>query len=131
MVYHVLKINESRFISLFVVRRCRGGSRTAATSKVELFVIIVNGWSRCFSVSREKPYESLSTYESLYNISVFLCPLVWMFHSKTMNSRINKLHEKALRLVYPFFWWSTERGWVNRWKYTKRICKSLQQKSIK
>ena len=42
-VYHVLKINESRFISLFVVRRCRGGSRTAATSKVELFVIIVNG----------------------------------------------------------------------------------------
>ena len=23
---------------------CRGGSRTAATSKMELFVVIVNGW---------------------------------------------------------------------------------------
>ena len=28
------------------------------------------------------------------------CPLVWMFHSRTMNNRINKLHERALKLVY-------------------------------
>ena len=28
------------------------------------------------------------------------CPLVWIIHSKTMNNRINTLHEKALRLVY-------------------------------
>ena len=28
------------------------------------------------------------------------CPLVWMSHSRTMNNRINKIHEKALRLVY-------------------------------
>ena len=28
------------------------------------------------------------------------CALVWMFHSRTMNNRINTLHEKALRLVY-------------------------------
>ena len=28
------------------------------------------------------------------------CPLVCMFHSRTMNNRINKHHEKALRLVY-------------------------------
>ena len=27
-------------------------------------------------------------------------PLVWMFHSRTINNRINKLHERALRLVY-------------------------------
>ena len=27
------------------------------------------------------------------------CPLVWMFHSRTLNTRINNLHEKALRLV--------------------------------
>ena len=26
------------------------------------------------------------------------CPLVWMFHSRTLNNRINKLHERALRL---------------------------------
>ena len=28
------------------------------------------------------------------------CPLIWMFHSRTLNNRINKIHEKALRLVY-------------------------------
>ena len=28
------------------------------------------------------------------------CPLVWMFHSKKIHNRINKLHERALRVVY-------------------------------
>ena len=28
------------------------------------------------------------------------CPLVWMFHNRTLNNKINKLHERALRLVY-------------------------------
>ena len=28
------------------------------------------------------------------------CPLVWMFHSRTLNNKINRLHERALRLVY-------------------------------
>ena len=28
------------------------------------------------------------------------CPLVWMFHSRTLNNRINRIHERALRTVY-------------------------------
>ena len=28
------------------------------------------------------------------------CPLIWMFHSSTLNNKINKLHERALRIVY-------------------------------
>ena len=28
------------------------------------------------------------------------CPLIWMFHSRTLNNRINNIHERALRLVY-------------------------------
>ena len=31
------------------------------------------------------------------------CPLVWMFHSRKLNNRINHLHERALRLVYQDF----------------------------
>ena len=27
-------------------------------------------------------------------------PLVWMFHSRTLNNRINKTHEKSLRIGY-------------------------------
>ena len=28
------------------------------------------------------------------------CPLIWMCHSRSLNSRINKIHERALRIVY-------------------------------
>ena len=26
--------------------------------------------------------------------------LIWMFHSKKLNRRINKIHERVLRIVY-------------------------------
>ena len=28
------------------------------------------------------------------------CPLIWMFHNRTLNNRINRLHERALRIAY-------------------------------
>ena len=28
------------------------------------------------------------------------CPLIWMFCSRTLNHRINRLHERALRIAY-------------------------------
>ena len=28
------------------------------------------------------------------------CPLVWMFHSRRLNNRINHIHERALRIIY-------------------------------
>ena len=28
------------------------------------------------------------------------CPLVWMFHSRSLNNKINRIHEKALRITY-------------------------------
>ena len=31
------------------------------------------------------------------------CPLVWMFHSRKLNSRINNIHERALRIAYKDF----------------------------
>ena len=27
-------------------------------------------------------------------------PLIWMFHSRTLNNKINRLHKRALRIVY-------------------------------
>ena len=27
------------------------------------------------------------------------CPLVWMFHSRKINNRVNSLHERALKVV--------------------------------
>ena len=28
------------------------------------------------------------------------CPLIWMFHSRSLDNKINRLYEKALRIVY-------------------------------
>ena len=28
------------------------------------------------------------------------CPLTWMFNGRQANSRINRIHERALRIVY-------------------------------
>ena len=33
-------------------------------------------------------------------------PLVWMLHSQKLNTRINRLHERALRVVYNDMAWS-------------------------
>ena len=29
------------------------------------------------------------------------CPEIWMFHSRAMEHRINRIHKRALRLIYP------------------------------
>ena len=28
------------------------------------------------------------------------CPIVWMFHSRSLNNKINRLHERSLRIIY-------------------------------
>ena len=28
------------------------------------------------------------------------CPLIWVFQSRNLNNKINRIHERALRLVY-------------------------------
>ena len=38
--------------------------------------------------------------KSFINSQFGYCPLVWMFHSRKINNRINKLHERALRVVF-------------------------------
>ena len=43
----------------------------------------------------------LVTLMKSFVISQFsYCPLVWIFHSKQMNNRINHIYERALRLAY-------------------------------
>ena len=28
------------------------------------------------------------------------CPVIWMFHSRRLNSKVNSIHERALRITY-------------------------------
>ena len=37
---------------------------------------------------------------AFFNAQFSYCPLTWMFHSRKLNNKINKLHERCLRIVY-------------------------------
>ena len=37
---------------------------------------------------------------SFFNSQFSYCPLIWMFHSRIMNIKINRLHERYMRLIY-------------------------------
>ena len=48
-------------------------------------------------MSLEKCRIVMKTFvESQFNY----CPLIWMSHSRTLNNKINRRHERALRIVY-------------------------------
>ena len=48
-------------------------------------------------LNQEKLRLIMKTFiESQFNY----CPLLWMCHSRELNQKINKLHERALRVVY-------------------------------
>ena len=50
----------------------------------------------CYYMDTKK---TVCSNESFITSQFSYCPLVWMFHSRTLNNRINKIHERALRLV--------------------------------
>ena len=41
--------------------------------------------------------------KAFINSQLGYCPLVWMFHSRQLNNRINKIHERAIRILYNDF----------------------------
>ena len=42
-------------------------------------------------------------------------PLIWMFHSRNLNNKIKRIHERALRLIYQKnFWTSWSSRFCNR-----------------
>ena len=40
---------------------------------------------------------------SFFNSQLKCYPLVWMFHSSLINNKINRLHERVMRIVYSDF----------------------------
>ena len=52
-------------------------------------------------VSKFLPFKKRCVLFKAFIESQFkYCPLVWMFHGRQINDKINKLHERALRIVY-------------------------------
>ena len=52
-------------------------------------------------ISKYMPQQKLRiTMKAFFSSHFAYCPLIWMFHSRQINHKINKLHERALRIVY-------------------------------
>ena len=68
---------------------------TDICSKVSQRIHVLSRITRYMSLNKRmllvKPFV-----ESQFNY----CPLIWMFHSRRLNNKINNVHEKALRSVY-------------------------------
>ena len=86
---------------------------------VELLGLDINGNLNCSEHVRKLCTKGNQKFHALARISKYLsknnlrilmktfiesqfnyCPLIWMFHNRSANNKINRLHERALRLVY-------------------------------
>ena len=56
------------------------------------------------TLARIAPFMNITKRKILlnafFNAQFSDCPLTWMFHSRKLKNKINKLHERCLRIVY-------------------------------
>ena len=56
------------------------------------------------ALARVSTFMSMNQKKLLMNAFISsqfsYCPLIWMCHSQTLNTKINKIHENALRIVF-------------------------------
>ena len=61
----------------------------------------------CSEVSRKlgdcrvgKSWKVQDVFKAFIESQFNYCPLNWMLHSRTMDNKINRLHERSLRIIY-------------------------------
>ena len=56
------------------------------------------------ALARIAPYMNIqkrtTVMKSFVTSQFSYCPLIWMFHSRRLNNKINSIHERALRIAY-------------------------------
>ena len=63
--------------------------------------LVVKGLTRVFKYITLQKRRIL---KKSFIISQFnYCPIVWMCHSRSLNNKVNHIHERALRIVYQVF----------------------------
>ena len=68
---------------------------TTICKKVSRKISALNRVSRYMSTEKRR-----ILFKSFVESQFGYCPLVWMFHNRDLENKINKLHERALRIVY-------------------------------
>ena len=59
---------------------------------------------KLYALARVAPFMDLRQRRNIMKAFVEsqfgYCPLIWMFHSRGLNNKINRIHERALRITY-------------------------------
>ena len=84
-----------------------------------LDVILKKDSRKINALSSVIPFMNISKLRiltnSFLNSQFNYCPLVWMFHSHSINNKINHLHERVLRIVFDDFISSFKNLLKKRW----------------
>ena len=89
------------------------------------------------AISRTTSFMNISKrrilMNSFFNLDFNYCPLVWLFYSRSIDSKINRLHERVLRIVYNDIRSSIENILEKDGlsQYMEKIFKNLQQKCLR
>ena len=64
----------------------------------------MEGSQKLNALARVPYYMNLVQLRLITNAFIFsqfgYCPLVWLFHSRKLNNRINNIHKRVLRIVF-------------------------------
>ena len=89
------------------------------------------------AISRTTSFMNISKrrilMNSFFNLDFNYCPLVWLFYSRSINSKINRLYERVLRIVYNDIRSSIENILEKDGlsQYMEKIFQNLQQKCLR
>ena len=72
-----------------------------ASQKLHALARIAHYTHALTRIAHYTDFEKRRSLMKAFVISQFnYCPLIWMFHNRALNNRINRIHERALPLVY-------------------------------
>ena len=98
------------------------------------------------ALERIAPYMNIqkrrTVMKSFVTSQFSYCPLIWMFHGRRLNNKINSIHERALRITYQdstsflsikaglgvalIEKWKECGSWKGSWGVINRSIKSLR-----
>ena len=88
--------NEEHLLGITIDRNLKFNTHlTKLCAKVSQKVSALNRVSRYMTTEKRR-----ILFKSFIESQFAYCPLVWMFHNRDLENKINKLHERALHIVY-------------------------------
>ena len=95
----IKETNEEKLLDVIIDRKLN--------FKKRLFTVCNKASQKLHALARASMYmpkEKPKTVTRAFVISQFsYCPLIWMFHGKGVNSKINHIFERAVRITYKDF----------------------------